>query len=253
MTEMLFAEIGDETTADDSYRPLSGLAVGGFILGCLSVVAIFSSLLWGIAILAVVLNLAALRHVALRARKGHGLARAGLALSVLFFTAALSYSWCQEELIRRQAQRIADLWLEAMLSGNLPLAHQLTLPPAGRESEPDRETLAEIYRSRPTLAADLQTYAERPRIKKLAELAQANASARPRFAQHVQDLYREEVMFEYELRYEEDGKENVYSLPLSVQRQREHASHIKGWHVSIAEPGGAPQIDLPPPPPPDLQ
>src|SRR6266513_2669038 len=124
MAETIFAEIGDDAGADNSYRPISGLAVAGFLGGCLSVAAFFGAVLWSVPGLAIVINIAALRHAAAAARKGAGLARAGLALSVLFLSAAISYGWWQEYVIRSQAQRIAELWVEALLSGDMQRAHQ---------------------------------------------------------------------------------------------------------------------------------
>ena len=108
MAETLFAEVREEGGTDESYRPLSGLAVAGFIVSWLSVAAFFGAVLWSVAGLAIVLNLAALRHVAATSRKGAGLARTGLVVSVIMLSAAVSYDWWHEFANRRRAGAPGD-------------------------------------------------------------------------------------------------------------------------------------------------
>jgi hypothetical protein len=240
MAETLFAEVRDEAGEDENYRPLSGLAVAGFVVSLLSVSAFLGAVMWSVAGLAIMLNLAALRHVAVTSRKGAGLARAGLVVAVMMLTAAASYDVWREFVGRRQAQRVAEQWIEAMLQGDLRRAHQLSVPPSRREIDVDR--LEEIYGKNPTLTKDLEGYAQIETVRDVAQIARWPQTAPPALVSLAQDssAYQEGADLEYELRYEEDGEQKSFPFVLPLLRDRANSPHVHGWRVNLNVPVATP-------------
>jgi hypothetical protein len=256
MAETMFAEIREEAGSDNTYRPMSGLAVAGLIGGLLSATALIGGVMWFVPGLAIVTSIAALRQVAGTARKGASLARAGLALAVMFLAAAISYGWWQDYVIRGQAQRVADMWVEALLSGNVRLAHQLSLGPVpnmrppgvgqeptkgpmkGAAMGPSRQSggdrLEEIYSQNPALAQDLEAYGKHEVVAKVAEIGHVNQGtiASRQMTSQSTDPFQQIVGFRYELQYEENGHPETMSISLSVVRPLRHAPMVSGWQVN---------------------
>src|SRR5262245_1043103 len=129
MAETMFTEIREEPGPDKGYRPMSGLAVVALIGGFLSAAALLGTVMWVVPGLAILASLASLRQSAATSRQGAGFARAGLALAVMFLMMSITFGWWQDYVVGAQARRVADLWLEATLSGDMLLSHQLTLSP----------------------------------------------------------------------------------------------------------------------------
>ncbi len=214
MAETLFAEVPEEAGVDEFYRPLSGLAVAGFAVSWLSAAALFGAILWSVAALAIVLNLAALRHIAVTSRQGVALVRAGLIISVLFLSAAISSDWWHGFVTRRQAQRVADEWVAAVLGHDLPRAHQLTLAPNRRQA--DGEGLAEIYAKNPELQKDLRGFEQIESVNRAAHLKGENAAYWLEEMSLISDAYREAVAVRYAVRYEAEGEPQVVQSVVSI-------------------------------------
>jgi hypothetical protein len=234
MAETLFAEVREEGI-DETYRPLSGLAVAGFIVSWLSVAAFFGTPLWSVAGLAIVLNLAALRHTAVTARKGAALARAGLIVSVLSLTAAVSYDWMHDFVNRRQAQRVAESWIDAMFAGDLRQAHQLSLPLPQRQP---KEHLRAAYDESPSLRKDLETYGQIETVRNVAEFRDgANAlTASLDAVLQDSDQYKEGVTLRYDLRSDEKGEQKTVPLVLQLIRERVYSPYVAGWRINLYNP-----------------
>jgi hypothetical protein len=234
MGETLFAEVPHDTGADQSYRPVSGLAVAGFIVGCLSVAALVSKVMWFVPALGIAINIAGLRQAAVTSRKGAGLSRAGLALSALFLAAGVSSSWYRDTLVRTQAQRVAERWLEAARAGNFRLAHQLSLSPDKRQAS--SEGLEAVYTGDATLAEGLQDYLKLEVMLRLSKLGQSpepvTISASPVSWSNTE--YQENVEFACDARYEQDGAAKSYPFTLYTTRDQQFAPHIAGWRVTSA-------------------
>jgi len=128
------------------YRAVSGLAVLGLLAGLVSLLALASPLLWALAIVAVLVNLAALKRIQANAPAllGRKAALAGLAMSVFAFSAApadwVVYRW----LVRQEARQVAAQWFDFLRANQPQKAHQLSVDPTARDPLDDK--LWEAYR-----------------------------------------------------------------------------------------------------------
>jgi hypothetical protein len=161
-----------DSPKDDAvqYRPVSGLAVVGFLAGLLCSVGLVSPLMWPLAPLGIVLSAAALWRIAARAPAliGRKLAMIGLALSITF-TVAFPADWVVHRwLIRRSARQFAQRWLDAIRAGDAAHAHQLMLQSQYRELNDDQ--LLDFYRKGPRWQQELKTMAETPAVRALLAL-----------------------------------------------------------------------------------
>jgi hypothetical protein len=234
MTETLFAEFREDAGIDENYRPVSGLAVAGFLVSWLALAAFFGAVLWSVAALGIVLNLAALRHVAATSRKGAGLARAGLVISVFSLAAAVSYDWLQGLLNRQQAQRMADDWIESVLSGDIRRAHQLSLPPSRRL--PDADRLEAIYAESPSLLQDLEAYEKIEAVRTVREAQGRTVAKDIDLVAQREDTYREWVDLSYNLRYDDGDEHRTVPLVLQMVRERAYGKQLPGWRVNLNPP-----------------
>lgn len=117
------------------YRAVSGLAIVGLLAGLLSLLALAVPLLWAIAILAIWINVVALKRIDVNAPAllGRKAALAGLALAVVAFCAAPADWVVYRRLLREEARQAAMQWFD-FLRTNKPLeAHQLTVSPNSRD------------------------------------------------------------------------------------------------------------------------
>jgi hypothetical protein len=248
MAEAMFAEVREEAGIDENYRPLSGLAVAGFLVSWLSVAAFYGTPLWSVAGLAIVLNLAALRHTAVTSRKGAALARAGLMISVFLLTAAVSCDWMHDFVNERQAKQVADDWIAAMFAGDLRQAHQLSLVLPQRQP---KDQLQAAYDASPSLRKDLEGYGQIETVRKVTEFRDG-ADAPTAVLESVEqesDAYREGVKLRYELRSGGKSGRKTQSLVLPLIRERAHAPHLGAWRINLSIPLTVPS-EMPPPEPP---
>lgn len=231
MAETLFAEVPEEAGVDESYRPVSGLAVAGFAVSLLSAAALFGAVLWSVPALAIVLNLAALRHIAVTSRTGVRLARTGLVISFFFLSAAIGYESWREFSTRRQAQRVADQWLQAMLDGNVQLAHQLTLSPNQRQA--DIQGLPKIYAGSTALAKELQGFEQIETVRQVAQARGKDPTIRLRSRTLGADSRQESVTLRYELQYQDRGEPQTIAVTLPLLRELAYSPHVVGWRVQM--------------------
>ena len=116
------------------YRALSGLAVTSLVLGLLSVLALFGTLLLVIPLLGIVAAILAMRAIKSNPTQltGRGLAMVGVALSVLFGAASPARTISRNLWLESRAQEFADLLFQYLAEGDTYRAHQLTLSPDAR-------------------------------------------------------------------------------------------------------------------------
>src|SRR5664280_2461772 len=139
-----------------SYWPLAGQAVLGLILGLLAPLAMIDPMLWAIPMLGAFFSWWALRRIksSFQAMIGRKIALWGLALSLLFLTAApadwLSYRW----MVCKEARQFAALWFKCITQDEPQKAHQLTVAPQTRQ--PLDNHLWAFYRNNPRQRQELE-------------------------------------------------------------------------------------------------
>jgi hypothetical protein len=249
MAETMFADVREQVGAENSYRPMSGLAVAGLLLGCLSVAALLGRPLWSVPLAAAVVNLAAWRQVGGNVRRGARLCRAGLLLAVFFLSAAVVSDWFREWQIAGQSQRVADQWINALLAGHEEIAHQLSLEPGKRQIDAGELSPAELkqrYDEDSQLAQERDAYRGNELVGKIKLLQDHfKAASPPKLKSQTTDNYREVMVFEYEFEREENGERQVISFPLL--RARQHSPYVSGWQVNVGVTSDMPKAEMPPP------
>lgn len=157
-----------------TYRPVSGLAVGGFVLALLFAIGMLAAaavafishlplqvdILWLLVPLtAAGLSLAGLVQVRKSegTRVGAGLARWGMGMSVVIGLSYLAYYGATEEALRQQASGFADNWFELLRQRRTYPAFWATLEPTQRDLGPALSPL--FLKEQPKIAERLEALA----------------------------------------------------------------------------------------------
>lgn len=168
--EAVVSPANDE--AAPSYQAISPHAVGGLLLGLISVAAMFHVLLWFVPLLSIFICGWALRRIAVYwpTYTGRTAARVGLALAVFWGTAAPVSWWIQRESLVGDAERFAEGWFDLLRHDDPLRAHQLTLAPSARR--PFDAALPNVYRDDPPLRAELEEFVAQPPVRALLALGE---------------------------------------------------------------------------------
>jgi len=159
--------LGDEPGA--AYRPLSKRALTAGLLGLSSVLALSGPAAWVLPAAGTIVAVWALRDLAGNPESsGHGLALAGLWLS-LFFAAAGVGNWgLYRVAIEREGRQFARLWFRYLAEDAPQKALLLARPPAARG---DLETQSwDYFRHDPARFEELQAFVQRKVIRTLLAL-----------------------------------------------------------------------------------
>lgn len=110
------------------YRSVSPWSILSLILGIASPLAMIGPVLWVVPGLGIVVGLVALRSLAADADHliGRKAAVAGLALSLLFFTAAISAAATNRWWLATEARTVAEQWFELLSEDHPKAAYQMT-------------------------------------------------------------------------------------------------------------------------------
>ncbi|MHC2068494.1 DUF4190 domain-containing protein [Bremerella sp. T1] len=150
------------------YRELSRLAIGGMVLGVVSVLAIFTSVLWIIPILAIVLCLVAYYQISKsEVLTGKGMALIGLALAGIWLGIGVTQGTVRTSVMMGHSREMAQSWLDLLLQKKTMEAHQLMLRPGGRQSP---ATPLEGFYSQDEMAQEeLQGFEDRDAVKAILQ------------------------------------------------------------------------------------
>jgi hypothetical protein len=152
------------------YRAVSGLAIFGLLVGLASLFALGVPLLWGLAIVALVVNVKALKRIKVNAPAllGRKAALAGLAVSVVALCGApaswIAYRW----MVRQEARQFAGMWFDFLRADQPHKAHQLALAPTSRD--PLDDTLWDSYREEGSGWPILRQFVAAPDVRTLLAL-----------------------------------------------------------------------------------
>jgi hypothetical protein len=128
----------DEQVAE--YRPVSGWAVAGLVIGLLSPLALADPLLWAVPIIAGIVCFRAFVHLKQKAPAmiGRKAALAGLWLAVFSLSAAYGDWMYLRWRMRDEARQSVLFWFDLLAKDRPELAFQLTLTPGQRHPLDDR-------------------------------------------------------------------------------------------------------------------
>lgn len=117
------------------YRELSRLAIGGMVLGVLSVLAIFTSVLWIIPAVAIIMSLVAYYKIEKsEVLTGKGMALIGIALAAIWLGIGVSQGGVRNRVMMNTSREMAKSWLDLILEKKTMEAHQLTMRANSRQS-----------------------------------------------------------------------------------------------------------------------
>jgi hypothetical protein len=222
------------------YRPLSGLALLGLLLGLVSVFAYWQPALVVIPAVGAVVSGMALRRMSSdpQALSGRWLALAGLALAVGCGSAGIarfaSYQWQFE----REARTAVELWFEYLANAEPHKAHQLTKTPAERLPLDDK--LWRAYRNNNDLQAGIRDYVRQQPVRTLLALGR---TAQVRFYQteaasgNMADAETAEV---YAVTYPDAGRTKTFFVHVTVRRLQRGRADAPGWVIGHARGGYRP-------------
>ncbi len=241
MTEIVPSEFQHEVDPElADYRSVSIAAVLSLVFGLLAWMAMISPLLWIVPAAGVALAAWALWSIGASdgALIGRNVALAGLALSLLFGTAAPAAAWSESWWLRREARPVAEHWLALLRDDQPHQAHQLTLPPAQREASPG--DVWNYYRNSDEAREGLQHFVQEPVVRTLLALGQKAKFRYWGTRGHAQEGDVQHVSQYYAVTYPKDGQPVTFFLELALQRTLDPLSGQAQWRISGYEGGVRP-------------
>jgi hypothetical protein len=218
------------------YRALSSLAVAGLLAGLLAPLAMLSSVLWLVPLVAVVLSALALRRIATRGPDlvGRPLALAGLLLGTLFLVAAPVDDFVYRYFFRQQARQFAAIWTEAVRHGEVYKAHHLMVDPAHRQ--PLESKLEDFYKIEKWRQA-MERFRNEPAMRTLFAL---RADANIRFYETAAEG-ADFVQLIYAVTYpDEQQQPKSFFITLTMQRTVDTSNGRAAWTLIRVEGGVRP-------------
>ena len=216
----------------DEYHAVSGLAVGGLVVGLLSCVALVDPMGWLVPPVGILLCLLALWRIACNAPEliGRKAAVVGLVLSILFGGAGISHQLTYNWLLRRQARQFGTAWFDLLARQQPQMAHQMTLPPD--ERRPLDSDLWAMYRDAPSKRKSLKEFADDSSVRTLLALGE---KAKVRYCKTV-DMYgppgAESLDQFYSVTYDEAGSKKTFFIVLILRRPPiKHKGYVN-WTVN---------------------
>jgi len=223
------------------YRAISGLAVAGLLAGALSLLALAAPLLWIVAVVAVVVNLKALRWVAANAPAllGRKAALAGLALST-FAVFAVPVDWLAYRYsVRREARQFAETWFDYLRADRPMWAHQLTISPTSREML-DEKKLWEAYRDEQARQM-LREFVTKPEVRLLLALGDRAIVRFHDTESHWAEESRDRVYLTFAVTFTDTDGLKTFFVGLLLERAVDLPTRHAYWQVARSVGGVKPK------------
>jgi len=213
------------------YRTIEPWAVGGLLLGVLSVVAMFGGLPWLLPGLGIVVNLVALRRIHRNAnRSGRGAALFGLALSVIFAVAPGAQMAASRLILPRQAREVADQFFQFLREQSPEKALMLRYAPDKRR--PFDEMLWTYFRNDKESNDHLRIFVEAPVVRTILELG-PRADIRFYGTRGVAtDGSRGLVTYYYTVTYPDGDGKKTFFVNVLMERKPTFKPGINPWRVA---------------------
>ncbi|HUY36764.1 MAG TPA: DUF4190 domain-containing protein [Pirellulales bacterium] len=224
------------STTDDElpgYRPLSNMAVAGFLFGLASILILSDLKFAFIPILGLAFSALALRRIAALANAvaGRRLALAGLTLSLLFGLAAPTRVAMLRWQMRSESRRFAQQWFDALKRRQPDLAYQMEMAGAFRSTpeatgerslNPMARQMFVKFLDRPVVQA-LLTLGERANVRYYQQLSLVDTAGQ----YGIKDVYAVTV--------DDGGERTTFFIDLGMERTENLADLTWGWHIRSSE------------------
>ncbi|RCS52996.1 DUF4190 domain-containing protein [Bremerella cremea] len=146
------------------YREISRLAISGLVLGILSVMAVFTSVLWIVPVIAIVICLVAYYHIGRsELLTGQGMALAGMGLAAIWLGLSITQVQVKQYALVTASREMAAQWLDLILQKKFMEAHQMSMHPSARP--PAKTALPAFYAENEMRTEDLQGFESRDIVK----------------------------------------------------------------------------------------
>lgn len=223
-----------DTMADDAaaYRPVSTLAVLGAALALVSTLALASRYFAVLPLIATVVSFAGVRSVQKdpSARTGGGVARFGLALSLVVLAATLVRGPLLQNLHETDANPVVESFLQAIEEGDLVTAYELTLPYKDRRPSPEHASLYyEADADAQQRLADFGAKSEITRLLKDDAPAPVMIDCTPAIRDHGRQ------MLTWYCRLPAHGELRETGLSLTLDRPATNRLGPAGWRIAKVE------------------
>lgn len=228
--------VQETSTADGvvlpDYRAVSGLAIGGLLLGLASLLAFVHPAFWVVPLAAVATCSVALRQLTREATLvGRRAALIGLAVALICGISSPIQFFIFRYQLRVEAIRTAREWFTALREDRPWAAHQWTLSPEGRWSLDDAGLVAK-YAAEPDR---LKSYAENPTVHLLLSLGK---QCRVRLYEHVGVVSGnggDNVLDVYSVTVNQDGRRVSFFIRMSLSRSYNLATNHWEWRIATAD------------------
>jgi hypothetical protein len=224
----------DPPADEIQYRSMSALAVIGFLLGLLSLLALVGPVFWVFPLAAVVVAAGALRTIQNDPSKGGAwLAKVGLVIASCVGLWAMSYHFGKEWYLFHHAKKFADQWFEVVQSGNLQEAHQLHLVYLNRY---DKNKLDEYYANSEIEMEDSPAifFTKEPLDEFIRHADEGKLEYVGRKA-HSTFKTAHYLTLTYVLKYGENGANEVV-MNVVLERNRDYRDGRHYWRVETVNP-----------------
>jgi hypothetical protein len=219
------------------YRPVSGWAVAALLLGLLSPLAFVGAIFWLLPVLGVAVSVLALRQFSMpdNVSTGRSAALVGLALGLVFGTAAPAAQWSETWLLKREARSLGEAWFAHLAAGQPAKAAQLAVSPNLRRPLDDK--LWDYYRSGPEARKELEDLIAQPHVRTLLALG---PRAKIRFYEtgDVTRYEQRDLLTQYfAVTRDDQGRTKTFFVRVLTERSINPKTKRAGWQI-MATSGG---------------
>ena len=150
------------------YRAISFWAVATLVAGLAAPLALIGPLLWWVPLVTIPLALLAFRQLRQPDPRyvGHTAAVIGVCSAALFFGWAITQRVSREARLVQEAQKLADDYLELILAGKIPEAHQIQTSAARRQA--NEANLEAYYEAQVEAGRDFRAFRDNEPVKSLS-------------------------------------------------------------------------------------
>lgn len=217
------------------YRPISGLAVGGVVLGLLSPLAFQSPFLWCLPLAGIIVNALALRRIAEHEPEliGKNLARVGLVFSILCLVAPPTRAGVFGWQLKREGQAFIQQWFDYLRDRQPHKAHQLTVDT--RDRRPFDDKLWDVYRKEEYLHVELERYVHHDVVRDLLQLGDQAVIRYVEARDVVASKQSEGISLVYAVTYGEGKAKTSFFIMQKLLRTRSVKTDAVEWKLTSTE------------------
>ena len=213
------------------YRAISYWAVATLIVGLAAPVALVGPLLWWVPLATIPLAVLAFRQLRQPDPRyvGQTAAIVGVCCASLFFAWAITQRLSREARINHEAEQLADDYLQLILAGKIPEAHQIQSPASRRQA--NEANLAAYYEAQAEAGRDLATFRDNEPVKSLQGQQGKVELHMAEVVQHTVDGLSDYLVLRYEITAGEVPGTNG-SVWITAKRDSHADTPGSDWQIS---------------------